>query len=172
MKIIAIDPGYDRLGIAVIEKDERGKETLLYSECVQTDKKQVFTERMLFVVNALIEAIETFAPTEFAIEKLFFQNNQKTAMQVSRVIGALEFAALERGLNLFEYTPLEIKAAITGNGRSSKIEMMKMIPLIISCPKIVAGEKMLDDEFDAIAVGLSHLAMRQTKIREKTAKNQ
>lgn len=167
MKIVSIDPGYDRMGIAVIEKDDRGKETLLYSECVITNKEQPFTERLLFVVKALIETIESFSPTEFAIEKLFFQNNQKTAMQVSRVIGALEFAALERGLEHFEYTPLEIKTAVTGNGRSTKQEMMKMIPLIISCPKIASGEKMLDDEYDAIAVGLSHLALRQAKILKK-----
>lgn len=164
MKIVSVDPGYDRMGIAIIERNERGKETLLYSDCITTDKAQPFTERLHFVVKAFVEAIEGFSPTEFAIEKLFFKNNQKTAMQVSRVIGALEFAALEHGLDLFEYTPLEIKVAVTGNGRSTKQEVMKMIPLIIACPKEKAGEKMIDDEYDAIAVGLSHLAMRQSKI--------
>lgn len=167
MKIVSIDPGYDRMGIAVIEKNSLGKEVLLYSDCITTNKEQPFTERLFFVVRALIETIESFSPTELAIEKLFFKNNQKTGMQVSRVIGALEFAALERGLELFEYTPLEIKTAVTGSGKSTKQQVMKMVPLIISCPKITAGEKMLDDEYDAIAVGLSHLAMRQAKLLRK-----
>lgn len=167
MKIISVDPGYDRMGIAVIEKDEFGRENLLFSDCIVTDKKQPFTERLFFVAQAFVEAVDSFSPTELAIEKLFFKNNQKTAMQVARVIGAIELAALTRGLNLFEYTPLEIKTAVTGNGRSTKQEMMKMVPLIISCPKIKSGEKMLDDEYDAIAVGLSHLAMRQSKLLKK-----
>lgn len=167
MKIVSIDPGYDRMGIAVIERDVRNKEVLLYSDCVRTDKEQSFTDRMFFVVRAFIDVIEKFDPEELAIEKLFFQNNQKTAMQVSRTIGALEFAALERGLSLFEYTPLEVKTAVTGNGRSTKQEITKMIPLLIACPKINAGEKMLDDEYDAIAIGLSHLAMRQAKLLQR-----
>lgn len=168
MRIISIDPGYDRMGIAVIEKDERGKESLVFSECVTTDREKEFTARLLFMVDSFIETVESFSPVEFAIEKLFFQNNQKTAIQVSRVIGALEFAALKKDLTLFEYTPLQIKSAVTGNGRSTKQEMMKMIPLIITCPKEKRGEKMLDDEYDAIAVGLTHLAMRQSKIMERS----
>lgn len=161
MRIISLDPGYDRLGIAVIEKDETGKERLVFSTCVTTHKETPFEERMFAVVRAFRDIIQEYSPKECAVEKLFFQNNQKTAMFVSRVIGALQYVALEQGLPVFEYSPLQIKTAVTGNGRSDKRDIMKMVPLILTCPKIAAGEKMLDDEFDAIAVGITHLAMRR-----------
>lgn len=161
MRIISIDPGYDRLGIAVIEKDTQGKEVLLFSTCHTTEKTEPFENRLFSVVRAFRETLETYSPEECAFEKLFFQNNQKTAMFVSRVIGALTYVSLEKSVPVFEYTPLQIKTAVTGNGKSNKLEMMKMIPLIISCPKIKTEEKMLDDEFDAIAVGITHLAMRR-----------
>ncbi|MEX0933491.1 MAG: crossover junction endodeoxyribonuclease RuvC [Candidatus Paceibacterota bacterium] len=162
MRIISLDPGYDRLGIAVIEKDARGKEVLLFSTCHTTEKTEPFENRLFSVVRAFREMLEIYKPDECALEKLFFQNNQKTAMFVSRVIGALTYVSLEKNVPVFEYTPLQIKTAVTGNGRSTKLEMMKMIPLIIPCPKIATGEKMLDDEFDAIAVGVTHLAMRRS----------
>lgn len=161
MKVVSLDPGYNRLGIAVIEKGSSGKETLLYSTCFITEKTEVFEKRLFLATKAFAKVIETYNPDECALEKLFFQNNQKTAMFVSRVIGSLSYVALENDLPLFEYTPLQIKTAVTGNGRSDKQEIMKMIPLIISCPKQINGEKMLDDEYDAIAVGLTHLAMRK-----------
>jgi len=161
MRILSLDPGYDRLGIAVIEQDERGKQALLFSTCHTTNKKSSFTDRLFSATRAFKEVLEIYSPDECAIEKLFFQNNQKTAMFVSRVIGALTYVTLEKQIPVFEYTPLQIKTAVTGNGRSTKIEIMKMIPLIIHCPKLITKEKMLDDEFDAIAVGITHLAMRR-----------
>jgi crossover junction endodeoxyribonuclease RuvC len=164
MRIISVDPGYDRLGIAVIEKPTKGNEKLLFSICHTTNKGDSFENRLFSVTKAFQEALVSFSPKECALEKLFFQNNQKTAMFVSRVIGALTYVCLEKNIPLFEYTPLQIKTAVTGNGRSSKLEMMKMVPLIIPCPKITAGEKVLDDELDAIAVGITHLAMRKSLV--------
>ena len=161
MRIVSIDPGYGRLGIAVIEKDTQGKEVLLFSTCHTTEKTDSFENRLFSAVRAFREILETYSPRECALEKLFFQNNQKTAMFVSRVIGALTYVSLEKNVPVFEYTPLQIKTAVTGNGKSTKLDMMKMVPLIIPCPKIERGEKMLDDEFDAIAVGITHLAMRR-----------
>lgn len=163
MRIVSLDPGYDRLGIAVIEKDPQGKEVLLFSTCHTTEKTESFENRLFSAVRAFREIVEAYSPEECAIEKLFFQNNQKTAMFVSRVIGALTYVSLEKNVPVFEYTPLQIKTAVTGNGKSSKLEMMKMIPLIIPSAKIKKKEKMLDDEFDAIAVGITHLAMRRIK---------
>jgi crossover junction endodeoxyribonuclease RuvC len=162
MRVVSLDPGYDRLGIAVIEKDAHGKEVLLFSACHTTEKTDLFENRLFSAVRSFRETLETYSPDECAIEKLFFQNNQKTAMFVSRVIGALTYVSLEKNVPVFEYTPLQIKTAVTGNGKSNKLDMMKMIPLIILCPKIEKGEKMLDDEFDAIAVGVTHLAIRRS----------
>ncbi|MDZ7726533.1 MAG: crossover junction endodeoxyribonuclease RuvC [Candidatus Campbellbacteria bacterium] len=163
MKVISIDPGYDRLGVAVLEKTGSSKEAILFSECVHSDRESSFEERLFSIVSTFKETINKFSPDELAIEKLFFQNNQKTAMDVSKVIGALEFVAMENKMPVFEYTPLQIKTAITGNGRSTKTEMMKMIPLIIENPKNGSDKKMLDDEYDAIAVGLTHLAIKKTR---------
>jgi len=161
MIIVSLDPGYDRLGIAVIEKSAREKESLLFSDCHVTDKTSSFEDRLLSVVNAFKDVLRSYSPEECAIEGLFFQNNQKTAMLVSRAVGALMVASLEARVPVFEYAPLEIKRAVTGNGLSTKAEMMKMIPMLIHCPKLDAGENMLDDEFDAIAVGLTHFALRK-----------
>jgi crossover junction endodeoxyribonuclease RuvC len=159
MRIVSLDPGYDRLGVALIEKNAQGKEVLLFSVCHTSKKTDLFENRLFSVARAFREILETYKPDECALEKLFFQNNQKTAMFVSRVIGALTYVCLEKNIPIFEYTPLQIKTAVTGNGRSTKLDIMKMVPLIIECPKVVRGEKMLDDELDAIAVGITHLAM-------------
>jgi crossover junction endodeoxyribonuclease RuvC len=161
MIIVSLDPGYDRLGIAVIEKNVRGKENVLFSACHVTDRGSPFEERLLDVVRTFKEVMARHSPEACVLEKLFFQNNQKTAMLVSRTIGALTVAALDAGIPVFEYTPLEIKSAVTGNGRSTKADIMKMIPMLVHCPKISAGERMSDDEFDAIAVGLTHCAVRR-----------
>lgn len=167
MIIVSLDPGYDRLGIAVIEKNVRGKEKLLFSVCHVTDKKSSFEDRLLSITHALKEVITRYSPEVCVIEKLFFQKNRKTAMLVSRAIGALMITALDANIPIFEYTPLEIKKAVTGNGGSTKIEMMKMIPMLIHCPKLSAGEDMFDDEFDAIAVGLTHCAMQRSVLLQR-----
>lgn len=153
MRVLAIDPGYERLGIAVVEKD-RTKETLVHSECFRTSAKLPFTERLLYIGDALRRVIKEHTPDEFAIETLFFNSNQKTAMQVAEARGVVIYEAVRAGLAIHEYTPLEIKNATTGYGRATKDQVIAMVKQIISIQKKIE----FDDEYDAIAVGLTHSA--------------
>ena len=153
MIIISIDPGYERLGIAVLEKEE-GKEKLIFSDCFRTSPKETHENRTLELGIKLEELIKKYSPTVFVFESLFFNSNQKTAMSVSKTLGALIYISKKSGLDIYEFTPLQIKVAVTGNGRSSKEGVIKMIPLLIKIP----NKKMIDDEYDAIACGLTFFA--------------
>src|SRR3989344_7087321 len=117
MRVLAIDPGYERLGIAVVEKLQRQKEMLLYSACVQTSKKLPHAERLLKIASEVRKVIDEFEPTALAIETLFFATNHKTVMPVGEARGAVLVEAARAGLTVFEYTPLQIKIAVTGYGR-------------------------------------------------------
>lgn len=160
MKIIAIDPGFERLGVAILEKNgETGTETLLYSACVQTSKKDAFTDRLLALGVAIENIIAEYSPQALAIEELFFTTNQKTVMKVAEVRGMLIYTAMKMGLTVYEYTPLQIKTAITGYGRADKDQIQLMVHRLIEVPD---GAK-LDDELDAIACGLTHFAYDTTR---------
>lgn len=154
MRILAIDPGYERLGIAIVEKQEGEKETVVYSDCFKTPATKEFGERLNMLIQEVTRVIGTFEPRALAIENLFMSNNQKTVMRVSEVRGALLAVALIHNLAIFEYTPLQIKAAITGDGKSDKARMMWMLPKLVTIRKDIQH----DDEYDAIAVGLTCFA--------------
>jgi len=156
MRIIGIDPGYERLGVAIIENDNK-KEKLLYSNCFQTDASLSFHERLLLLGEYLAGIIKKHNPEHLAIENVFFNTNQKTAMDVAAVRGVILFVGKQNGLDTFEYTPPQIKAAISGNGRASKKEVETMLHLLITIPK----KRRLDDEYDAIAVALTHSAIHR-----------
>lgn len=154
MIILGIDPGYERLGIAIVSKNEGEKETLLFSECFKTSVKTPHHERLSQLGQNLEKVIETYKPESMAIETLFFNSNQKTAMYVSEARGAILFVATKSGLSVSEYGPGQIKVAVTGYGRGDKNAVIKMIPLLIKIDKEIKH----DDEYDAIAVALTHLA--------------
>jgi crossover junction endodeoxyribonuclease RuvC len=165
MKILGIDPGYDRLGIAVIEKPAKDKEIVIYSSCFTTSVKDTIYERLKQVGQEIARVINEFQPDSLALETLFITKNQKTAMRVSEARGIIIYEALTHDIPVFEYAPMEIKMAITSNGKSDKGQMMKMLPMLVDIPKKKASrggkvgvEKMLDDEYDAIAVALTHAA--------------
>ena len=99
---------------------------------------------------------DKYKPTEVALESLFIAKNQKTAMRVAEVRGIIIYEIVKRNLSVFEYTPLQIKSAVTGDGTSDKTRIIKMIHLLVKLKKNIA----LDDEYDAIAVALTHSARR------------
>ncbi len=158
MRVLGIDPGYERLGVAIVEKKEK-KEILLFSDCFQTDKSEQLSERIFSLGQRVEELIKKWSPDALAIEKLFFTTNQKTAMGVSETKGAITYVARSAGLSVNEYTPLQIKIAITGYGKATKDQMLYMLTKLL---KIDKTEKIKhDDEFDAIAVGLTHLVSKR-----------
>lgn len=152
-RVLAFDPGYERLGVAVLEK-QNGKETLLYSDCIRTSGKLPFPERLKLLGAAMQVLIEEYKPTAVALEEVYFEKNAKTAMQVAEVRGMLTYIAASHDLKVHQYTPLEVKVAITGYGRSDKSGIAAMVPRLVQLP----AKKRLDDELDAIAVGLTCLA--------------
>jgi crossover junction endodeoxyribonuclease RuvC len=168
MNLLSIDPGYERMGVAVLQKGTNNKHRLIYSDCWKTSAKLPFNERLLILGEKLELTIKEHVPSVFAVEKLFFETNQKTAMNVAEVRGMLLYIAGKYKLTIFEYTPLQIKVAVAGHGKASKNEVMKMTSLLVDLPKKAkspprrdparAGQ---DDEYDAIAVGLTCLAIER-----------
>ena len=153
MRILACDPGYDRLGIAVLEK-ESGKEVLIFSTCITTDKSASLPDRLLAIGTAFAATINTYVPEAIALETLFFSKNVKTAMTVAEARGVLLYLARAHGCRVYEYSPQEVKVATTGYGKSDKQHVTDMVKRLV--PNVPEGA--LDDEYDAIAVGLCALA--------------
>lgn len=153
MKVLAIDPGYDRVGVAVIEL-VAGKEVLHYSTCVQTDKTLPLHERIKHVGDAVRACIETHQVDTLAIETLFFNKNVKTAMDVAQARGVIIYTAQSAGCQLYEFSPQEVKIAVTGHGAAGKDAVIDMTKRLVPG----APAKALDDEYDAIAVGIACLA--------------
>ena len=156
--ILSIDPGYDRMGCAVIGRRAHGKHALLFSTCITTKKEDTFPARLFKALEEVDAAIKAYAPSALALENLFLTNNQKTAMRVAEVRGALIYLAAKHNLELFEYTPLEIKLAVTGYGKSSKDEVAAMLKHLVDLP----DGRRLDDEYDAVAIGLAHIAIAKS----------
>ena len=155
MLVLGIDPGYDRLGVALVKKDG-GKEELVFSDCFLSSPKDTLGERLLSVGNELEKLIKEHKPDTVATEKLYFTVNQKTAMSVAEARGVISYLSAKHKIPLFEYTPPEIKLTVTGYGNANKKQVAEMIPRLI---KISKGIK-YDDEYDAIAIALTHLAMK------------
>lgn len=156
MRVLAIDPGYGRCGIALIER-EGMRDTLRYSACIETSPALDFTDRLRVIIDHIERIMHTHAPTALAIEKLYFKANRTTAMRVAEVRGAILSAAGARGMTIHEYGPGEIKVAIAGDGRADKKQMARMIHMLMK----IEGAR-IDDEYDAIAIGLTHLARART----------
>jgi crossover junction endodeoxyribonuclease RuvC len=159
IRVIAVDPGYDRLGLAVLERRIGEKEKLLFSDCCQTSADDSFVMRMHQVISFFKDKVKEYKPEFFAVETLFFSSNQKTAMRVAEVRGALLFAAKDTNLRIMEINPMQIKLAVTGDGKSDKSQMIKMIQLITGITK-----KARDDEYDAISAGIAFLALYRPSI--------
>jgi len=154
MKILGIDPGYDRLGIAIIENSE-----LIHSECFSTSSKEDFYNRLKKIGQKINKIICEYSPDIMAIESLFITKNQKTAMHVAEVRGVISYETSLKNIKIYEYSPPQIKVAITGYGGSNKSQIIKMIPLLLK----IKINKEFDDEYDAIAVALTCQACIRNK---------
>ncbi|KKQ82245.1 MAG: Crossover junction endodeoxyribonuclease RuvC [Parcubacteria group bacterium GW2011_GWF2_38_76] len=162
MKVIGVDPGYDKFGVAILEK-RGGFDELIFSDCLRSSAKLPLSERMFIIGSEFDRIIKKYKPDTLAIEKLFFTTNQKTAMGVSEIKGVATYIAKNNGLNTHEYTPLQVKMAIVGYGKADKNQVSKMVPLLIKNFSKGEKKKMEDDEFDACAVAITCLAIeRQT----------
>ena len=153
--ILAIDPGFDRVGVAILDKKE-----VLYSHCIETDRKISHPERLLHIGETIKKIIKKWKPRSLAIETLFFNQNTTNALKVSEARGIILYEASRAGLEVFEYGPQTIKIAVTGYGKADKKQMAMMVKKLVSLPG--KSSKRLDDELDAIAVGITHLATKKS----------
>lgn len=153
-RVLGVDPGFDRLGLAVLEGDP-SRPTHVWSDCVLPKKGEAH-ERLAVVFEALTSAIKTYSPDVVALETLFFSTNKKTALSVAEARGAVLAAAGVAGLPVIEFSPGQVKLAVTGYGSADKKAIALMVPKLISLPP----KKRFDDELDAIAVAIAGLSTR------------
>ncbi len=149
---LAIDPGFDRVGVAVLKKDGQ-KEKLIFSHCILTNKKESQAERLEQIGSEIKKIIKKHKPICLAIEKLFFNQNISTALRVAEARGVIIYESICAGLEIFEYSPQEIKIAVTGYGKASKPDVETLTLRLLglkTAPKY-------DDEMDACALGITHL---------------
>lgn len=152
-RVLAVDPGYDRVGYAVLEGND-----VLISGCITTDRKSVHEARLLAIGEALTSVIKEWHPSSLALEKLFFNQNVSTAIKVAEARGVIAYTAAKEGLAMYEYSPQDIKLAVASYGKASKNQVETMVRKLVSLPE---EGKRLDDEIDAIALGITHLATRR-----------
>ena len=153
MKVIGIDPGYDRLGVAVLD-NESGSDVLLHSACIETPREKTLPERLVLLGDTFGALLTQYEPDSVGIETLFFNQNQKTAIGVAQARGTLIYLAMQAGCAVYELGPQEVKVAVTGYGKSDKQAVYAMVKRLV--PNV--PEDALDDEYDAIAVGVTALA--------------
>ncbi|MDO8569334.1 MAG: crossover junction endodeoxyribonuclease RuvC [bacterium] len=156
--VLAIDPGFGRIGMAVMRL-EQDRPKLLFSQCLETNSKGARPERLLFIGREIKAVIKKWRPEALAIETLFFNTNTTSAIGVAEARGIIIYEAVTVGMKIFEYGPQTIKIAVTGYGKADKVQMEIMVKKLVALPK--KSSKRLDDEVDAIAVGITHLASRK-----------
>lgn len=151
-RVLGIDPGFALVGFGVIEQDGNSFNVIDYG-VISTPKEDSFSTRLANIYNSMISLIERYSPDDIAIEELFFFKNQKTVIPVAEARGVIVLAGIEKKIDLFEYTPLQIKQALTGNGRAEKKQIQFMVTNLLGLQKIPKP----DDVADALAVALTHL---------------
>ena len=151
MIILGIDPGLALMGYGIIEF-ERQKIKLIQYGCIETQAKSPTPQRLRSIFLGVNQLIDTYKPDEIAFEELFFARNVTTAMNVGAARGVALVAAAQRTEELYEYTPMQIKQAVTGYGKADKHQVQNMVRLLLSMPEIARP----DDAADALAVAITH----------------
>jgi crossover junction endodeoxyribonuclease RuvC len=152
MRVLGIDPGFDRLGLAIVEGDP-SRPQVVWSDCILPPKGTA-SERLHTVHEAITSAILQYHPDKLSLETLFFSTNKKTALAVAESRGAILAAAGAHDVRIAEYSPGQVKLAVTGYGNATKDAIARMIPHLVT----LSPRKRLDDELDAIAVAIAGLA--------------
>ena len=151
MRILGIDPGTGILGFGVIEVT-RGKVSIVDAGVIRTPVKEDDAVRLVTIFEELTIIIKDTKPDEMAVEKLFFAQNVTTAMTVAQARGVVLLAGKQAGLVIAEYTPLQIKQALTGYGRAEKKQIQEMVRVLLGLKEVPKP----DDCADALAAALTH----------------
>lgn len=151
MIILGIDPGYAIVGYGVVEYKSNHFTVLGYG-AVKTPANMPFNKRLEIIYDGVSEIISTHKPVSMAIEKIFYNSNAKTVIDVSQARGVLMLAAQKQALDIAEYTPLQVKQSVVGYGRAEKNQVQEMTRLLLNLEKIPKP----DDAADALALAICH----------------
>lgn len=151
MVILGIDPGYAIIGWGVLEYNANKFKVIDYG-AVTTKANTPFPLRLCDIYNGICEIIKKYSPQVMSMEKLFYNNNAKTVIDVAQARGVITLAAQQNGLKIAEYTPLQVKQSVTGYGRAVKKQVQEMTRIILNLEKIPKP----DDTADALAMAICH----------------
>ncbi len=160
MRILGIDPGYAIVGYGVIEKDEKGKCTVLDYGAINTPKEEDFPVRLAMIADGMKALINKFKPDAVAVEELFFNQNITTGIAVAEARGVILCTAIQTVPMVYEFTPMQIKLSITGFGKADKKQVQLMTKSVLGLKSIPKP----DDAAEALAVALT-LAQTNTKLK-------
>lgn len=153
MRVLGIDPGLATVGFGVLDTDGRGNAVAVSHGVILTPKTESIPVRLAMIEEDLKKLIAKYKPQEIALEELFFNDNQKTAINVAQARGVILLTCIKECGRLYEYTPLQIKQALTGYGRAEKRQIQEMVKTMLKLKAIPKP----DDAADAVAVALTHV---------------
>ncbi len=165
MIVLGIDPGYAIVGWGLIEYKNNAYRPLRFG-AITTDANTDFNRRLKIIYEDVSEIIRIFKPEALSIEKLYFQTNQKTAIMVAEARGVTLLAAQQSNIPIFEYTPLQVKTAVTGYGKAKKPQVMEMTRRLLKLPEVPKP----DDTADALAIAICHTQARGGELRQRLHK--
>ena len=151
MRILGIDPGYATIGYGIVDFDNSKFKTVNYGAII-TKPDLPFAKRLEVIYRDVSQLINDFHPNAISIEKLFFNTNTTTAIDVAQARGVILLAAQMNSVEIYEYTPLQVKSAVTGFGRAEKHQVMEMTKALLSLKKVPKP----DDTADALALAICH----------------
>jgi crossover junction endodeoxyribonuclease RuvC len=153
MLALGVDPGTETTGYAVVEEDEKGELRSIQYGVIKTSKEEEPAKRLCTIYNEINKIIQLHRPETSAVEKLFFQRNVTNAIAVGQARGVILLALANAGLNISEYSPQEVKQAVTGYGGADKRQIQVMVKTILELDDIPKP----DDAADAVAIAICHL---------------
>lgn len=151
LRIMGIDPGIAIVGVGIVDKDANSYTPVFY-DAVTTPAHTRLELRLMDIYDRTVKLIDEYKPDAVSVEELFFNNNAKTAFAVGQARGIILLAAVKAGVPIFEYTPIQVKQALTGYGRADKKQIQNMMKIMLALPTVPKP----DDVADALAIAVCH----------------
>lgn len=167
MLILGIDPGYAIIGWGVV-RYERGRYIPVDFGAITTKAGVPFNRRLEIIYDQMTELLEKYPPDAMAVEKLYFQTNKTTAIDVAQARGVIMLAAQKAEVSVFEYTPLQVKSAVTGFGQAQKPQVMEMTKRLLRLKAVPKP----DDTADALAIAITHAQYGGTALKQALLKGE
>ncbi|MBQ7217887.1 MAG: crossover junction endodeoxyribonuclease RuvC [Ruminococcus sp.] len=165
MVILGIDPGYAIVGWGVIEYNANRFRPIAFG-AITTEAHTEFDDRLMRIYDDVVEVIKRSRPDAMSIEKLYFNTNITTGIQVAHARGVIVLAARQAGIPVYEYTPLQVKTAVTGYGKARKPQVMEMTRRLLHLKEVPKP----DDTADALAIAITHTQAAGTDLRRMLMK--